>query len=24
VNKKRYEAVKIGDAFDVGPYLVRE
>lgn len=24
VNKKRYKAVKIGDAFDVGPYLVRE
>ena len=24
VDKKRYEAVKIGDAFDVGPYLVRE
>ncbi len=24
VDKKRYEAVKIGDSFDVGPYLVRE
>jgi hypothetical protein len=24
VGKKRYEAVKIGDSFDVGPYLVRE
>jgi hypothetical protein len=24
VNKRRYEAVKIGDPFDVGPYLVRE
>ena len=24
VDKRRYEAVKIGDAFDVGPYLVRE
>jgi hypothetical protein len=24
VDKKRYEAVEIGSAFDVGPYLVRE
>jgi hypothetical protein len=24
VDKRRYEAVKIGDPFDVGPYLVRE
>jgi hypothetical protein len=24
VDKRRYEAVKIGDSFDVGPYLVRE
>jgi hypothetical protein len=24
VDKKRYEAVKIGHSFDVGPYLVRE
>lgn len=24
VGKRRYEAVKIGDSFDVGPYLVRE
>ena len=24
VDRKRYEAVKIGDSFDVGPYLVRE
>ena len=24
VDKKRYEALKIGDSFDVGPYLVRE
>jgi microcompartment protein CcmL/EutN len=24
VDKKRYEAAKIGNAFDVGPYLVRE
>ena len=24
VDSKRYEAVKIGDSFDVGPYLVRE
>lgn len=24
VDKKRYEAVKIGDSFDVGPYLVGE
>jgi hypothetical protein len=24
VDKRRYEAVKIGDLFDVGPYLVRE
>jgi hypothetical protein len=24
VDKKRYEAAKIGDSFDVGPYLVRE
>ena len=24
VDKRRYEAIKIGDSFDVGPYLVRE
>jgi hypothetical protein len=24
VDKKRYQALKIGDSFDVGPYLVRE
>ena len=24
VDKRRYEAVRIGDSFDVGPYLVRE
>jgi hypothetical protein len=24
VDKRRYEAVKVGDPFDVGPYLVRE
>ena len=24
VDKKRYDALKIGDSFDVGPYLVRE
>lgn len=24
VNKKRYDALKVGDSFDVGPYLVRE
>ncbi len=24
VDKRRYEGVKIGDPFDVGPYLVRE
>ena len=24
VDKRRYEAAKIGDSFDVGPYLVRE
>jgi hypothetical protein len=24
VDKRRYEALKIGDSFDVGPYLVRE
>jgi hypothetical protein len=24
VDKRRYEAVKIGDSFDVGPYLVRQ
>jgi hypothetical protein len=24
VDRRRYEAVKIGDSFDVGPYLVRE
>ncbi|HEU4679513.1 MAG TPA: hypothetical protein VFS35_08340 [Terrimicrobiaceae bacterium] len=24
VDKKRYEAAKIGNSFDVGPYLVRE
>jgi hypothetical protein len=24
VNKRRYEAVQVGDSFDVGPYLVRE
>jgi hypothetical protein len=24
VDKRRYQAVKIGDPFDVGPYLVRE
>jgi hypothetical protein len=24
VDKRRYEAAKIGDLFDVGPYLVRE
>ena len=24
VDKRRYESVKIGDPFDVGPYLVRE
>jgi hypothetical protein len=24
VDKKRYEALKIGDSFDVGPYLVPE
>ena len=24
VDKRRYQAAKIGDSFDVGPYLVRE
>ena len=24
VDKKRYDALKVGDSFDVGPYLVRE
>ena len=24
VNKRRYETLKVGDSFDVGPYLVRE
>jgi hypothetical protein len=24
VDKQRYDALKVGDAFDVGPYLVRE
>ena len=24
VDKRRYQAVKIGDSFDVGPYLVQE
>jgi hypothetical protein len=24
VDKRRYEALEIGDSFDVGPYLVRE
>ena len=24
VDKRRYESLKIGDSFDVGPYLVRE
>ncbi|HEY5706297.1 MAG TPA: hypothetical protein VIS96_12050 [Terrimicrobiaceae bacterium] len=24
VDRKRYDALKIGDSFDVGPYLVRE
>ena len=23
-DKKRFEALKIGDAFDVGPYLIRD
>jgi hypothetical protein len=24
VDKKRYDALRVGDSFDVGPYLVRE